>query len=46
MTTGRQLPADAFTIRYPELDHAWNFDFDDHGEMTRRLPRSAVLHLR
>ncbi|MBL3669821.1 DUF4240 domain-containing protein [Streptomyces sp. M2CJ-2] len=45
MATGKQLPDDAFTIRYPELDPTWNFDFDDHGEMTRRLPRLAALHL-
>ncbi|MDT0405251.1 MULTISPECIES: hypothetical protein [Streptomyces] len=43
--TGGQLPDDAFTIRYPELDPAWDFDFGDHGEMTRRLPRLAALHL-
>ncbi|MFF4661326.1 DUF4240 domain-containing protein [Streptomyces sp. NPDC001381] len=29
--TGEQLPADAFTIRYPQLDPAWDFDFDDRG---------------
>ncbi|MFF1299393.1 MULTISPECIES: DUF4240 domain-containing protein [unclassified Streptomyces] len=44
MATGEQLPADAFTIRYPQLDPAWDFDFDNHGEMTRRLPRLAALH--
>ncbi|MFI0504020.1 DUF4240 domain-containing protein [Streptomyces albogriseolus] len=43
--TGRQLPGDAFTIRYPELDPTWNVDFDDHAETTRRLPRLAALHL-
>ncbi|MFI5876818.1 DUF4240 domain-containing protein [Streptomyces sp. NPDC051445] len=43
--TGEQLPADAFTIRYPQLDPAWDFDFDDRGEMTRRLPRLAALYL-
>jgi hypothetical protein len=43
--TGRQLPADAFTIRYPGLDPAWDFDFDDREEMTRRLPRLAALCL-
>ncbi|MFD7497455.1 DUF4240 domain-containing protein [Streptomyces sp. NPDC059832] len=43
--TGKQLPDDAFTIRYPELDLAWGFDFDDRGEMTRRLPRLAALYL-
>ncbi|MFG2480844.1 DUF4240 domain-containing protein [Streptomyces fagopyri] len=43
--TGEQLPGDAFTIRYPDLDPGWNFDFDDRGEMTRRLPRLAALYL-
>ncbi|MEU3555659.1 DUF4240 domain-containing protein [Streptomyces fragilis] len=43
--TGGQLPDDAYTIRYPELDPAWNVDFGDHGEMRRRLPRLAALHL-
>ncbi|MEV8038371.1 DUF4240 domain-containing protein [Streptomyces sp. NPDC086182] len=45
MATGRQLPDDAFTIRYPELDPTWDFDFDDQGEMTRHLPRLAALYL-
>lgn len=45
MATGKQLPDDAFTIRYPELDPAWNVDFHDHSEMTRRLPRLAALYL-
>ncbi|MEU1183133.1 DUF4240 domain-containing protein [Streptomyces sp. NPDC005820] len=45
MATGEQLPDDAFTIRYPELDPTWNFDFDDHSELTRRLPRLAALYL-
>ncbi|MFD5572894.1 DUF4240 domain-containing protein [Streptomyces cadmiisoli] len=44
MATGEELPADAFTIRYPELDPAWDFNFDDHAEMTRRLPRLAALY--
>ncbi|MGW0903091.1 DUF4240 domain-containing protein [Streptomyces sp. NPDC002853] len=35
MATGKQLPDDAFTIRYPELNPTWNFDFDDHSEITR-----------
>jgi len=43
--TGEQLPVDAFTIRYPELDPAWDFDFDDRAEMTRRLPRLSALRL-
>jgi Protein of unknown function (DUF4240) len=42
--TGEQLPGDAFTIRRPELDPAWNFDFDDRAEMARRLPRLAALY--
>lgn len=43
--TGDQLPAGAPTIRYPELDPAWAFDFDDSDEMARRLPRLAALYL-
>jgi hypothetical protein len=43
--TGNQLPDGSFTIRYPELGQDWNFDFDDHAEMTRRLPRLAALYL-
>ncbi|MGA5275731.1 DUF4240 domain-containing protein [Streptomyces cellulosae] len=43
--TGRHLPDGAFTIRYPELDAAWNAAFDDQAEMTRRLPRLAALYL-
>lgn len=43
--TGRRLAGDAFTLRYPELDPTWDFDFDDHAETTRRLPRPAALHL-
>lgn len=42
--TGDQLPSPP-TIRYRELDPTWNFDFDDHDEMTRRLPRLAALYL-
>ncbi|MCP9988995.1 DUF4240 domain-containing protein [Streptomyces sudanensis] len=41
--TGEHLPGGAFTIRYPKLDPAWDFDFDDHGETARRLPRLAAL---
>ncbi|MDK1475679.1 DUF4240 domain-containing protein [Streptomyces sp. 549] len=44
IATGSQLPAPAFTVRYPPLDPAWDFDFDDPGEMARRLPRLAALH--
>lgn len=43
--TGDQLPPSSSTIRYRELDPTWNFDFDDHDEMTRRLPRLAALYL-
>src|SRR5215472_10958314 len=42
-TTGEELPRDAFTIRYPELDPEWDFGFDDRAEMIRRLPRLAAL---
>ncbi|MFC8406814.1 DUF4240 domain-containing protein [Streptomyces griseoincarnatus] len=42
--TGGELPDGGWTIRYPELDRSWSFDFDDHREMTRRLPRLAALH--
>jgi hypothetical protein len=43
-TGGQRLPAGSFSVRYPELDQAWNFDFDDMGEMRRRLPRLAALY--
>lgn len=43
-TTGQELPADAFTIRYPDLDPAWDFDFDDREEMARRLPALTALY--
>ncbi|MFI6094153.1 DUF4240 domain-containing protein [Lentzea sp. NPDC051213] len=42
--TGMKLPEDAFTIRYPDLDPEWGFDFDDEAEMARRLPRLAALY--
>ncbi|MFI9600288.1 hypothetical protein ACIHCX_10480 [Streptomyces sp. NPDC052043] len=45
MATGKQLPDGAFAIRYPELDSTGDFDFDDQGEMTRRLPRLTALYL-
>jgi hypothetical protein len=35
----RGIPPRRLMIRYPELDPAWDFDFDDQTEMTRRLPR-------
>ncbi|HEX8866182.1 MAG TPA: DUF4240 domain-containing protein [Lentzea sp.] len=41
--TGMKLPEDAFTIRYPELDPDWDFDFDDSAELRARLPRLAAL---
>lgn len=41
--TGRRLPSDAFTIDYPDLDRAWDFDFGDQAEMARRLPRLTAL---
>jgi hypothetical protein len=41
--TGAELPADAFTIRYPEPDAGWDFDFDDRTKMERRLPRLTAL---
>ncbi|MGE7387019.1 DUF4240 domain-containing protein [Streptomyces sp. NPDC004126] len=43
--TGDRLPAGSVTIRHPELDPAWDFDFDDDDEMGRRLPRLAALFL-
>jgi hypothetical protein len=41
--TGAELPADAFTIRYPEPDAGWDFDFADRTMMERRLPRLTAL---
>lgn len=43
--TGDQLPTGPPSIRYPHLDPAWAFDFDDSDEMARRLPRLAALYL-
>ncbi|MFD9245177.1 DUF4240 domain-containing protein [Streptomyces sp. NPDC059556] len=43
--TGDRLPPGSPTIRYQDLDPTWNFDFDDHDEMIRRLPRLAALYL-
>lgn len=43
--TGEPLPDHAWSIRYPDLDPAWDFDFDDATELTRRLPRLAALYL-
>ncbi|APU41270.1 DUF4240 domain-containing protein [Streptomyces sp. TN58] len=41
--TGRELPSDSFTISYPPLDPAWDFDFDDTAELAGRLPRLSAL---
>jgi hypothetical protein len=41
---GEELPPKAFTVRYPQLDPDWDFDFDDEAEMRRRLPRLADLY--
>ena len=43
VATGAELPAEAFTIRYPEPDAEWDFDFDDRTRMKRRLPRLTAL---
>jgi hypothetical protein len=43
--TGQELPVGAFTIRYPELDAEWAFDFNNRTEMKRRLPRLAAICL-
>ncbi|MBP2320829.1 hypothetical protein JOF56_001214 [Kibdelosporangium banguiense] len=36
--------ADPFTVRYPEFDPDWDFDFDDSAELTRRLTKLAKLY--
>ncbi|MFE0100695.1 DUF4240 domain-containing protein [Streptomyces sp. NPDC059009] len=41
--TGHELPAAAPTDGLPELDPAWDFDFDDSDELARRLPRLSAL---
>ncbi|MFI1648972.1 DUF4240 domain-containing protein [Streptomyces avidinii] len=41
--TGRELPADSFTISYPALDPSWDFDFDDSEAIAARLPRLSAL---
>ncbi len=41
--TGRELPADSFTISYPALDPSWDFDFGDTDEISARLPRLSAL---
>lgn len=45
MATGEDLPADSFTINYPDLDPDWNFDFEDSSRIATRLPRMAALYL-
>ncbi|MEU4358728.1 DUF4240 domain-containing protein [Streptomyces virginiae] len=42
--TGSEPPADSFTIRYPEFDPEWDFDFGDHERIARHLPRIAALY--
>lgn len=42
--TGTHLPPGSFRVRFPELDQAWNFDFDDMTQMRHRLPRLAALY--
>ncbi|MFE6132232.1 DUF4240 domain-containing protein [Streptomyces sp. NPDC056437] len=41
--TGTQLPGGSFSINYPQLDPAWDVDFDDHGRIAARLPGIAAL---
>ncbi|UUU22121.1 DUF4240 domain-containing protein [Streptomyces sp. DSM 40750] len=41
--TGEDMP-DGFSIRYPELDPSWNYDFEDWERTGRRLPRLAALY--
>ncbi|MFD3676130.1 DUF4240 domain-containing protein [Streptomyces sp. NPDC058613] len=41
--TGRALPADSFTIAYPPLDPAWDFDFGDAPQTAARLPHLSAL---
>jgi Protein of unknown function (DUF4240) len=43
--TGEDYPDCVFTIRDPDLDPGWDFDFSDRTEMRRRLPRLAALCL-
>lgn len=42
--TGQELPRDDDALPFPDLDPAWDFDFDDHAEMRRRLPGLASLY--
>ncbi len=41
--TGEELPDDVAIAGYPDLDPAWEFDFDDQAELERRLPKLAAL---
>ena len=41
--TGQELPEDVTPAGYPDLDPAWNFDFDDRQEMHKHLPRLTAL---
>lgn len=41
--TGEEVPDDVVSDENPDLDPAWDFDFDDQAEMERRLPRLAAL---
>lgn len=34
-----------YIVADPDALADWDFDFDDQGEMSRRLPRLAALHL-
>ncbi|MCY0919247.1 DUF4240 domain-containing protein [Streptomyces sp. H27-G5] len=43
LATGRELPADSFTISYPTLDPDWSFDLDDTAQTAARLPRLSLL---
>ncbi|MFI6606747.1 DUF4240 domain-containing protein [Streptomyces sp. NPDC050507] len=42
--TGEELPQDAFTIDYPDLDPEWDFDFDDAERVALRLPGLDALY--
>ncbi len=41
--TGEDLPDDVAREKYPALDPAWDFDFNNQAEMERRLPKMAAL---
>ncbi|MFI9771899.1 DUF4240 domain-containing protein [Streptomyces sp. NPDC052415] len=42
--TGSQPPDGNVTIRYPDLDPEWDFDFDDYERIAAKLPRIAALY--